>query len=118
MSMNEALTDVELDAMEGRIAGATPGPWAALLETRRGIGGASCIQVGPGVAEQDDEMYLSRFIGGREVLGPDRQSDADLDFIAAAREDMPRLVAEVRRLRGLLVAHGVGGLLEQPRSPA
>ncbi|MFJ4681675.1 hypothetical protein [Kitasatospora sp. NPDC088783] len=107
MSMNEALTDTELDAMERRIAGATSGPWVPLLETRWGTGGASCIQVDPDVAEQDDEMYLRRFIGGQEVLGPDRQLDADLDFIVAAREDMPRLIAEVRRLRMLLVAQGV-----------
>jgi hypothetical protein len=26
-------------------------------------------------------------------------SDADLDFIAAARQDIPRLIAEVKRLR-------------------
>jgi hypothetical protein len=28
--------------------------------------------------------------------------DADLDFIANARQDIPRLVEEVRRLKGLL----------------
>ena len=28
--------------------------------------------------------------------------DADLDFIANARQDIPRLVSEVRRLKGLL----------------
>jgi hypothetical protein len=28
--------------------------------------------------------------------------DADLDFIANARQDIPRLVEEIRRLRGLL----------------
>ncbi|MFE6054845.1 hypothetical protein ACFQ6N_29170 [Kitasatospora sp. NPDC056446] len=107
MPMNESLTEADLDAMERRISGATPGPWVPLLETRSATGGGSFIQVAPDAAEQDDEIYLRRFTGGREVLGPDRQADADLDFVASAREDMPRLVAEVRRLKAALLAKGV-----------
>lgn len=74
--------------------------WVAVFETRAATGGASCIRIDRGAAEQDDEMYLSRFINGTRVqVGPDPNLDADLDFIARACEDMPRLVAEVRRLR-------------------
>ncbi|MER5638095.1 hypothetical protein ABT095_14200 [Kitasatospora sp. NPDC002227] len=40
------------------------------------------------------------------MLGPDQQLDADLDFIAAARQDMPRLIAGVRR-PSMLVEQGV-----------
>ncbi|MEV7027522.1 hypothetical protein, partial [Kitasatospora sp. NPDC093558] len=107
MSMNESLSEAQLDAMERRIMGATPGPWVPLLETRWATGGGSCIQVDPDAAGQDDEIYLRRFVDGREVLGPDRQLDADLDFIASAREDMPRLIAEVRRLRAAVPAQEV-----------
>jgi hypothetical protein len=41
-------------------------------------------------------MYVV-YLGERRVLAP----PADLDFIAAARQDVPRLVEEIRRLRGL-----------------
>ncbi len=89
--------------MESRIAAASMGAWVPVLETRGATGGASCIQIAPATAVDDDEIFLSRFINGEEVqVSPDLQLDADLDFIASARQDMPRLVAEVRRLRGLL----------------
>lgn len=52
----------------------------------------------------DDEIYVSRFIGAKELISPNRQLDSDIDFIAAARQDVPRLIAEVRRLRALLGA--------------
>lgn len=105
VAMDDALTDADLDAMEERIAAASRGRWVAVLETRGATGGASCIQIESGIAEQDDEMYLSRFVNGKQVqLSPNPQLDADLDFVACAREDMPRLVAEVRRLRTELAA--------------
>ncbi|WP_406336807.1 hypothetical protein [Streptomyces sp. NBC_00203] len=103
MPMDEALSETDLDAMAKRAASASLGPWVPVLETRGATGGASCIQVDPDHAEQDDEIYVNRFIGARQVLGPDRQLDADLDFIAWARQDVPRLIAEVRRLRALLM---------------
>lgn len=96
-------TEEELVSMEVRIAAASTGTWVPVLETRGATGGASCIQIAPATAVDDDDMYLSRFINGEQVqVSPDPQLDADLDFIASARQDMPRLVAEVRRLRGLL----------------
>ncbi|MFJ4188210.1 hypothetical protein [Kitasatospora sp. NPDC089509] len=96
-------TEEELDSMEVRIAAASTGPWVPALETRGATGGASCIQIAPATAVEDDEIHLSRFINGEQVqVSPDLQLDADLDFIASARQDMPRLIAEVRRLRVLL----------------
>ncbi|MFJ9777020.1 hypothetical protein ACIRVF_38295 [Kitasatospora sp. NPDC101157] len=96
-------TEEELDSMEVRIAAASTGPWIPVLETRGATGGASCIQIAPATVVKDDEIYLSRFTDGEQVqVGPDLQLDADLDFIASARQDMPRLIAEVRRLRALL----------------
>jgi len=96
-------TEEELDAMEARVAAASTGAWIPVLETRGATGGASCIQIAPDTAVEDDEIHLSRFTNGERVqVSPDLQLDADLDFIAAARQDMPRLIAEVRRLRAML----------------
>ncbi len=89
--------------MEVRIAAASMGAWIPVLETRGATGGASCLRIAPDTAGQDDEIHLGRFTDGEQVQGsPDLQLDADLDFIASARQDMPRLIAEVRRLRATL----------------
>ncbi|MFF1903496.1 hypothetical protein [Kitasatospora sp. NPDC058218] len=98
MTADGPLTEEDLSAMERRAAAAAPGPWAAWLEGRHGIGGDSFIQIRP-EADQDDEIYVSRFVEGAQLAGRDPRLDADIDFIAAARQDVPRLIAEVRRLR-------------------
>jgi hypothetical protein len=90
------LTDAELDQIEDRAQRATPGPWTPKLETREGIGGASYIELDPG-ADNDAELYLTYSPVDR--ISPNAAMDADLDFIAHARTDVPRLAAEVRRLR-------------------
>lgn len=84
--------------MERRIAAAAPAPWQGRLETRDATGGESYIQVTPD-SDEDNEIYLRRFVGARELKSPDVRLDADIDFIAHAREDVPRLIAEIRRLR-------------------
>ncbi|HEY9471822.1 MAG TPA: hypothetical protein VIQ76_19615 [Propionibacteriaceae bacterium] len=94
-----AMTDDELDEIERRVTLATPGPWEANLETRSGIGGASFIDLNPG-GDQDAELYFTYAPVVR--VSPDRRLDADLDFVAHARNDVPRLVAEIRRLRRLI----------------
>lgn len=87
--------------IERRAVAATPGPWVGWLESRQGIGGTSFIQLRADT-EDDDELYLTRITGGPEVVGPTANTDADIDFIAAARQDIPRLVDEVKRLREAL----------------
>jgi hypothetical protein len=85
-----SLSPDELDRLESAIAAATPGPWHAFIEEREPIGGCSFIQLAaPGYSPPDMYVYHDREIAPA----------ADLDFIAAAREYMPRLVDEVRRLR-------------------
>ena len=75
------ISERELDQMERRSRAATPGPWFSLVVGRDLEAGLNCIEVG----------YRAM-----EVLGG---TVADQDFIANAREDMPRLIEEVRRLR-------------------
>jgi hypothetical protein len=83
------ITDEDLDAMRARIAAATPGPWTSIVEGRDQTSGSSFIQT----ATQD--LYVS----GEDYVGGGGHATADLDFIANARQDMPRLIAEVERLR-------------------
>ncbi|WP_053234675.1 hypothetical protein [Sandaracinus amylolyticus] len=82
--MTDTLTETELDEIEHRCAAATPGPWTAFVEGRDHLAGSSFIRT----ASDDIEMSGA--------------SDADYDFIAHARQDMPRLVAELRALRAAL----------------
>ena len=82
------ISDVDLDAIAARCAAATPGPWRSFIEGRDHLGGNDFIQSG------GDDDRSPDF----ELLGATR---ADQDFIAEARQDIPRLLAEIRRLRGL-----------------
>lgn len=87
------LDDSELDAIEARCQAASPGPWKSFVEGRDHWGGDDFIRVSDLDAEPD--MYVSRAEAGS--IRP--ASTADLDFIAAARQDMPALLAEIRRTR-------------------
>lgn len=73
--------DEQLRVIERRCSLATPGPWRSLIEGRDHTSGSSFIQTA------GEDIYLH----GAEI--------ADLDFIAAARQDIPLLIAEIRRLR-------------------
>lgn len=84
-----SLPEFELQEMESRAAAACPGPWKSWDEGRDFDGGSNFIQTGNG-AERGEDIERS----GATV--------AEQDFIAAARQDVPHLVAEVRRLRALL----------------
>lgn len=91
--LDSVLDDVELDAIEARCQAASPGPWKSFVEGRDHWSGDDFIRVG----DDDDEpdMYVLRATA--EGLRP--ASVRDLDFIAAARQDSPRLLAEIRWLR-------------------
>ncbi len=89
MSGDAPITDAELDAMQQRTDAASKGPWRSFIEGRNNECGSSFIQISDD--DREDDMYVSRELKCA--------SDADLDFIAGARQDIPRLIAEVRRLR-------------------
>jgi hypothetical protein len=86
----EPISDEDLDAIEQRAAAASKGPWRSYVEGRDHWGGDNFIRVG-GVDDDEPDMYVAR--------GTVPASVADQDFIAHARQDMTRLLAEVRRLR-------------------
>lgn len=75
------LSEQELDEIERRVSAATAGPWQAFIEGRDGLGFDSFIRTG------GEDIYLTG------------ATDADRDFIAAARQDIPRLLAAIRALK-------------------
>lgn len=84
MCASDEVTDDDLLQIERLCNAATPGPWRSFIEDRDHESGSSFIQT----AGEDIELSGA--------------SNADQDFIASARQDVPRLVAEVRRLRRLI----------------
>ncbi len=89
MSKNEMIDDEELDAIQSRCMAATCGPWKSFVEGRDHSSGSNFIMTGT-----------------KEMRGPDIELSgatiADQDFIAHARQDIPRLLRELRQLRGSL----------------
>lgn len=81
------MTEEQLQAIEARAEAATPGPWRAAPSARSG-----------------DEVVVAEgyitvaYLSGRPV------GERDARFIAAARADVPALVAEVRRSTRLAAA--------------
>ena len=84
------LTDAEIDELRRMSERATPAPWRAMIEGRDHTSGDSFIMVGR-EDDRDEDMYVSRDSGPA--------SSADLDFIAAARNYLPRLLEELTKLR-------------------
>jgi hypothetical protein len=80
------LTWEELEEIEGVVARATAGPWTAFLEETQPIGGCSIIWVGDEADGPDMYVWLE------DEIAP----ASDIEFIAAAREDIPDLLSEIR----------------------
>lgn len=83
------MTEQELSEVEARANAATPGPWGF-------------------VPPRTEELAIKGEVHCDE--GPifvaahyDIAKSADFEFAAHAREDIPKLIAEVRRLRGLIL---------------
>lgn len=78
------MTEEELKAIEERANAATPGPWSVEYKNAHG-----------------PEIGSYRYAVGIHPALEDWQTPTteDSEFIAHAREDVPKLVAEVRRLR-------------------
>jgi hypothetical protein len=82
MTGNESLvTEEYLQDVENRVHAATPGPWTSFVEGRNHTSGSSFVRT-----HADDIEFSGA-------------TAADQDFIANARQDIPLLIAEIRRLR-------------------
>lgn len=81
------MNEEQLQAIEERANKATPGPWMEVAES--------------------GEWWLSGPEPTHFVMSTNASEDilqADIDFIAHARADVPALIAEVRSLRAKLAA--------------
>lgn len=81
---NNSFEPIDIDAIRARCGGATRGPWRSYVEGRDHLSGSSLIKTaGPDI----------------ELTGA---TAADQDFIAHARQDIPKLLAEIVRLKALI----------------
>ena len=69
-----------------RIASASPGPWSAFIESDGGIGGSDVIRVSESDSEADMYLWIGRELAPSDVFR----------FVAAARQDLPALLAAIR----------------------
>lgn len=79
--MSKNLTDAELEQIQLRCEATTPYPWVSYVEGRDHTSGSSFIMT------DGNNIELS----GASI--------ADQDFIAHARQDIPKLLNEIRRLK-------------------
>ena len=87
----DGLSEAELDRIERLAEAATQGPWFSYVAGRDAADGSSWIELG--ACNELGSFRSMELIGG---------TAADQDFIASARQDVPRLLLEVRALRACL----------------
>ncbi|TYC21377.1 hypothetical protein FXF52_26245 [Micromonospora sp. MP36] len=121
MDFPEPLTDEALAQIEELAAAATPGPWhVRLLDDDDAMNLVAVSTVADtGRGERWPDFDHSEIVAATLVQQPryvdvaDERWDENALFIASARRDVPRLIAEIRRLRHLLAeepgCHGCGG---------
>lgn len=94
MTKNEPLTEERLLTIKVRAEAATPGPWRVKCEILEADECGNATAEMPYVSTEDKAICV---LYGRGH--DDANAHEDAAFIAAAREDVPALLAEVERLR-------------------
>ncbi|WP_202610722.1 hypothetical protein [Herbidospora solisilvae] len=110
------MTNEELAAIEELADAATPGPWHVrdLDDTYAMCLVAVATTPGTGRGERRPGFDHHEIVACTLIQEPryadvaDGRWDENARFIAEARQHVPRLIAEVRRLRGLLAEAGHG----------
>ena len=84
--MEQVFDDDELRSIASRCQKATPVPWRSFVEGRDHVSGSTFIMTGDGATRGPDIELCGATID-------------DQDFIAHARQDIPRLLEEISRLK-------------------
>jgi hypothetical protein len=90
------MTNEELDEIKSRFEATTIAPWVSFIEGRDCESGSSFIMTGIAKGEniwgetRGEDIYLTGAM------------NADMDFIAHARQDIPRLLEEIERLNNII----------------
>jgi hypothetical protein len=117
-SHDEALTEADLDAIDQRARAATGGPWYVRTLNDDFAAGLVAVSTSPdtGRAERWPDFAAAEMVAATLVQFPNRYIDCvderwheNAAFIAHAREDVPRLLAEIRRLRAQVHAAAASG---------
>jgi hypothetical protein len=111
------MADLNLDVIEARVEATTPGPWTftndghVKIVTGRFCDDTPGAEVASWIPDAENDAYCTdecRGYSGRADDCPKHGADnrlgseydtADAAFIAAARTDVPALIAELKRLR-------------------
>jgi len=81
------MTEKDLLEIEQKCKKSTEGPWISIIEGRDQTSGSSFIST----AKED--IYISN-----------PSLNGNQDFIASAKQDIPRLIAEIRKLKNIVTA--------------
>ncbi|MFF8371478.1 MULTISPECIES: hypothetical protein [Streptomyces] len=105
---DQPISDEELGEIEELCSAATPGPWFVRSLDDQSAMGLIAVSTAPdtGKGERWPDFDHGEIVAATLIQQPryvdsvDELWDENAAFIAMAREALPRLVAEVRRLRG------------------
>lgn len=90
------LTKTDLETIKKRYEATTIAPWIASIEGRDHESGSHFIMTG---IPKGENIWQEKRGEDLEIIGA---TIADLDFIANARQDIPALIEEIKRLQELL----------------
>ena len=102
--MNKRLTDEELEEIRDRVDNATKGPWITTM------GGVSSRHAESYNYSGKNTREICALSDGEYIVNMNEENDAA--FIAHARQDIPKLLAEIDRLNRLYcelkeIAHNI-----------
>jgi hypothetical protein len=90
------MTKEELEAIKARCKATSIAPWVSFIEGRDCESGSSFIMTG---IQKGEHIWGENRGEDLEIIGA---TNADLDFIAHARQDIPRLLEEIERLNKII----------------
>jgi hypothetical protein len=90
------MTTEQLQIIKDRCNATSIAPWVASIEGRDHQSGSSFIMTGIPIGE---DIWQEKRGEDLEIIGA---TNADLDFIGNARQDIPALIVKIERLNKLL----------------